>query len=234
MDFDTFSARAREIAAAFPREFMTGIESVEVHRDVKRHPSLPDIVTLGECETSPLSDPTGQDPFRSIVHLYYGSFADQARNDPSFDVESELRETIEHEIQHHIEDRAGAKELLGEDDLFEAHARFRAGMDVPPGWYRFGEPLGDGVWAVDLDLFLELPMRRREWDAVRGTTVTLTVLGDPVEVAIPSDAAPDEVFTLEGEGIFEPDLEADDEDDRPDDEDVPGNRGDLHIVPLVR
>jgi hypothetical protein len=70
MDFETFSERAQALAAAIPREFMAGIQSVDVHRDLKRHPFLEDVVTLGECATSELSDPTGQEPFRSVVHLY--------------------------------------------------------------------------------------------------------------------------------------------------------------------
>jgi hypothetical protein len=232
MDFDDFAARAREIAAAMPPEFMAGIDSVEVHREAKKDSVLPDVLLLGECETSPLSDPTGQEPFRSIVHLYYGSFADFARNDRSFDVEHELRETIEHEVQHHIEDRAGAKDLRDEDDLFAAHARFLAGMDVPPGWYRFGVPVGDRLWSVDRDLFLELPLRRKEWEALRGKSLTLHVMDEPLDFEVPADAAPDEILTIQEAGLFEPDADSGDEGD--DDEDVPGTYGDLHVVPLVR
>ena len=62
-------------------------------------------------DVAPAPTRPGQEPFRSIVHLYYGSFVALAENDPSFDVEAELKETIEHEVQHHIEDRAGAKTL---------------------------------------------------------------------------------------------------------------------------
>jgi hypothetical protein len=215
MDFETFSERAQAIADAIPREFMGGIQSVDVHRDVQKHPFLDDIVTLGECATSPLSDPTGTEPFRSIVHLYYGSFADLASKDPSFDVEEELKETIEHEVQHHLEDRAGIKDLVDEDDLFEAHAQFRAGMEVPPGWYRRGEPLAPGLWAVDLDLFLELSLRRKEWEALRGTRVALQVMGE----------------TLEGDGLFEEDAEGE---EAPADDGPTGWAGDLHVVPLVR
>ena len=170
MDFDTFSRRAQEIAASIPAEFMAGIQSVDVHRESKRDPNLEDVHTLGECSTSPLSDPTGQEPFRSIVHVYYGSFREMAEKDPSFDLEEELRETIEHEVQHHLEDRAGIRDLRDEDDLFEAHARFRAGMETPAGWYRRGEEVGPHLWAVDLDLFLELSLRRKEWEALRGKT----------------------------------------------------------------
>jgi hypothetical protein len=229
MDFDTFSARARAIAREMPGEFMSGIEAVEVHREVKRHPVLPDIVTLGECETSHLSDPTGTEPFRSVVHLYHGSFVDLAGRDASFDFEGELRETIEHEVQHHLEDRAGIADLRDEDALFDAHARFREGLDAPPGWYRMGEGVGPDLWAVDLDLFLELRLRRKEWERLLGTTLHLTVLDQPLDVDLPSDADPGEAFTLEGEGLFEPD-----DPEGVADEDAPGAAGDLHLIPVVR
>jgi hypothetical protein len=175
----------------------------------------------------------GEEAFRSTVHLYYGSFVDLARRDPGFDVDAELRETIEHEIQHHIEDRAGVKTLHDEDALFEAHARFRAGLDVPEGWYRQGERMAAGLWAVDLDLFLELDLRAKEFDALKGTTLALTVLDQPLEVDLPADARPDEVFTVEGEGLFVPDEEEAGEEDDPDEE-VEGSAGDLHLIPRVR
>jgi hypothetical protein len=231
LDFDTFARRAQELTKAFPSEFLAGIESVDVHREAKHHPFLADIVTLGECETSPLSEMTGEEAFRSIVHLYYGSFVEQAESDPTFDIEEELKETIEHEIQHHIEDRAGVKTLHEEDELFDAHARFRAGLDVPDGWYRLGEALAPGLWAVDLDLFLDLDLRAKEFQALKGTTLALTVLDQPLKVELPADASPDEVFSVEGEGLFQPDEEPE-EGEEPDD-DEPGSAGDLHIIPRV-
>ena len=229
MDFDAFAARAQALAASYPREYMEGIETVEVHRDAKRHPHVPGVHTLGECATSPLSEATGVEPFRSIVHLYHGSFVALAREDPHFDVEAELEETLAHEIQHHIEDRAGIKTLRDDDDLFEAHARFRAGMEVPAGWYRLGELLEPGLWAVDLDLFLELDLRRKEWDRLVGTRLSMTVLGEPFEMDVPADAEPEEAFTFEGEGLVEGD-----EDEADGDAPPSGSTGALHVIPVVR
>jgi len=230
MDFDTFAAKAREMAAAIPPAFMEGIDTVDVHRDARPHPLVPDVFTLGTCETSPLSEPTGQEPFHSVVHVYYGSFVELARRDPSFDLESELKETIEHEVQHHLEDRAGEKSLRDEDDLFEAHARFRAGLDVPPGWYRQGELVAPGLWAVDLDLFLELDLRRRDWERLPGKTLILDILEAPFEIDVPEDAEPNEIWTFEGEGL----IEGDDEEEEEEDEDDPGAiAGALHVVPVV-
>ena len=233
MDFDTFAARARAIAAAIPAEFMAGIDTVDVHRDAVPHPHVPDVFTLGMCETSHLSDPTGQEPFRSVVHVYYGSFVALAAHDTAFDVDAELEETIQHEVQHHLEDRAGLKTLLHEDDLFEAHARFRAGLDVPPGWYRFGEQLEPGLWAVDLDLFLELQLRAHDWARLRGTRLTFAILGEALEVDVPEDADPTEVWTFEGDGLLEGEEDEEEVAIEEDAEDL-GLVGDLHVVPVVR
>ncbi len=257
LDFDAFAARAQELAAAFPPEFLEGIDTVDVHEDAQGHPHVPGVYTLGACETSHLSDPTGETPNRSVVHLYHGSFAALAAEDPDFDVEAELEATLEHEIRHHLEDRAGEQALADEDGLFEAHARFRAGLEVPAGWYRRGDELEPGLFAVDLDLFLELPLRRVEWDRLPGTRLALRLLGGELGIDVPDDASPDEIWTFEGEGLVD-DEDDDDEDDEegdegdvaegsdeergadgpraadPDEEEPSGPVGDLHVVPLVR
>jgi predicted Zn-dependent protease with MMP-like domain len=227
--YERFCERAKEIFAGIPAEFTEGVEDVVLARGVKRHPQLPDIVTLGECEPSPLVAMTGGGDVRSIVHLYYGSFVELAREDETFRFDEELVETIEHEVQHHVEDKAGVRTLIDEDDLFDAHARFRADMEVEPGWYRRGRVVEPNVWAVDLDLFVEVEMRRKDFEGLRGRTLTLTVLGEPVELEIPDDVEPEEIFTLEGSGLLQT---AEDEDEDAETEDVPA--GDLHIVPVVR
>jgi hypothetical protein len=166
-----------------------------------RHPLMRDIVTLGECEPSRLEAMMGTEPTRSIVHLYYGSFVELAQEDPDFRLDDELRETVEHEIQHHLEDRAGVRTLIDEDDLFDAHQRFLSGLETPKGWWRRGERLERDVYAVESDLFVELRLRRREFEARRGTTVQLSVLGEPFEAEIPKDVKPGEILTFEGDGL---------------------------------
>lgn len=227
--YERFCDRAKEIYAGIPSEFTDGIEDVAIHRGVKRHPQMTDVVTLGECEPSPLVAMTGGGEVRSIVHLYYGSFVELARTDSTFRLDEELVETVEHEIQHHVEDKAGRRGLVDEDDLFDAHARFLADLDVPAGWYRAGRVIEPNVYAVDLDLFVEVDMRRSEFEALKGKMLTLQVLGESVETEIPDDADPAEVFTLEGQGLLQT---AEDDDPDTDPNDLPA--GDLHVVPLVR
>jgi hypothetical protein len=229
--YDDFAERAREIAAAIPHEFTADVEDVVVHRGVKRHPQIPDIVTLGECEGSPLAAMTGSGLVRSIVHLWYGSFVDLARRDETFDVDAELRETIEHEVKHHLEDKAGTRSLEDEDDLFDAHQRFLEGLDVPPGWYRFGRRLEPNVWAVDLDLFVELRLRRKEFEALRGKPLSMKILGEPFEVEVPADAVAGEALTYEGEGLVDEDGDEPEAPPKEGEEGPPA--GDLHLIPRV-
>jgi hypothetical protein len=200
--YEAFAARAREITKEIPAQFLEGVEDVVVHRERKAHPLIDEVVTLGECEPSALVAMTGADAVRSIVHLYYGSFEDLARRDRRFDVEKELVETIRHEVQHHIEDRAGVRTLIDEDDLADALYRFQAGLENPKGWWRRGSRLEPNVYAVGDDLFVELRLRTPEFEARRGRTVVLTVLGESLEAEIPEDARPGEILTFEGEGLL--------------------------------
>jgi hypothetical protein len=228
--FDAFARRAKEIAASIPAEYVADVEDVVVHRDAKRHPQIPGVVTLGECESSPLVALTGAGDVRSVVHLWYGSFVELARDDADFDVDEELRETILHEVKHHLEDKGGTRALEDEDDLFDAHARFREGLPVPAGWYRQGDAVEDGAWEVEGDLFVEVSLRRRDLEALRGRTLSMTVLGEPLEVEVPADAAPGETLTFPGEGLV---------DDRGAHGEAEGEAdgaaaGDLHLVLRVR
>ena len=49
------------------------------------------------------------------IALYYGSFERIAEDDPEFDWEEELWETITHELRHHVESLAGDVSLIEED-----------------------------------------------------------------------------------------------------------------------
>lgn len=115
MDFARFSRRAEEIVSGIPAEFLRGIVGIEVQRGAKEDPELDGIYILGECEDDPATALTDPEALRSRIHLYHGSFRAVAAGDDGFDWEEELRETILHEIQHHLEDRAGIPDLVLED-----------------------------------------------------------------------------------------------------------------------
>jgi hypothetical protein len=218
MDFETFTRRAQEILAGVPPEFLTDVVGVDAHLDEKRHPHLPEVFTLGECgpdEVTRLADP-GTD--RSRIHLYHGSFAALARRDPEFEWEGELKETILHELRHHLEDRAGILDLLHEDAMDDALARWQAGEELPDGWYRAGEEMEEDVYRVGDDLFVELRLREEDFRELLGTVTELTVLDEPLDAEIPEDLSPDETLSFDGEGL----------------ERAGGGYGDLHLIFILR
>jgi hypothetical protein len=214
MDFDRFARLAGEILAGIPPEFLEGVVGVEAHRRELPHPHLGAIYTLGECVDDEVTRLTDPGSLRSRVHLYHGSFRALAALDPAFDWEGEVEETILHEIRHHIEDRAGIKDLLCEDAEAEALSRFRAGEEMREGWYRGGERMEPDVWRVGDDLFVELRLRSQDLRRLRGEEVETTVLGEPLRASIPEDAEAGETLTYRGEGL----------------EREAGGYGDLHLV----
>ncbi len=60
----------------------------------------------------------------SYVVLYYGSFVALLKNKPHKVWEEELRETIWHEVRHHIESLAGVDDLVYEEQQ-EMARRFK-------------------------------------------------------------------------------------------------------------
>lgn len=161
MDFAAFEARAHELFAEIPPEFLEGIDGLEVSRATEAHPSLPDIYTLGECLTEQYpSEFGGAGEVRSIVMLYYGSFLALSRLDDDFDWESELYETLMHEVRHHLESLATEDELEEIDYAEDQNFRRREGERFDPGFYRAGHRRGEREWEVDGDYFLEVPVPR--------------------------------------------------------------------------
>ena len=119
MNFDRFSDYAERFIERIPERFLAGVTGIQVHRNERTHPDRPDLLTMGECTDDEAAALTEPEALRSRLHLYYGSFAALAREDPEFDWEGEIVETILHELRHHLEDRAGIKDLLIEDFLNE-------------------------------------------------------------------------------------------------------------------
>ena len=182
MNLATFRRRAREIFDAIPAELRHGVEYVRVEEQALPHPDMPDVYTLGECATGDLDvgfDAPGA--VRSGVHLYYGSFRELARLDPAFDWEAELWETITHEVRHHRESNAGEDALEDLDWAEDENFKRRAGKPFDPGFYRAGEPVGDGAWEVDGDLFLERELTAEQLRWTRELAVTV----DGAEMSVP-------------------------------------------------
>jgi hypothetical protein len=101
-------------------------------------------------------------------------------------------------------------------------------------WYRRGERLAPGVYAVDADLFVDVALPRRNWERRVGAPLVLSVEGELIEVDVPCVPDGGEAWGLEGAGLFEPDPDLDVADlENAGDEEVPGSFGDLHLLPVT-
>jgi len=155
-----FVRLAEEELEAVPEEFRAGVGGPVVVRRAKRHAFLPGYYTLGQCVPVSTMFTLGEEHL-STVFLYYGSFVACAMQDPGFDVAAEVRETVRHEIRHHIEDRAGSAALRDEDAAEEQNERRLEGLPFAPAFYRCGEREGEGLWRLHDDHFLEVVLDPR-------------------------------------------------------------------------
>lgn len=166
MRLRAFVRLAQEEFEAIPEPYRRGVAGPVVVRKARRHPFIPGYYTLGQCLPVSTMFTLGEEHL-STVFLYYGSFVACAMRDPGFDVPAEVRETVRHEVLHHIEDRAGSPSLRNEDEAQEHDERRRSGMEFHPGYYRLGEPAGDRLWRLHADLFLETELDARALDRAR-------------------------------------------------------------------
>ena len=165
MTFDEFSSAAQEVFQKIPEAYREGIDGVTTVEAVETHPELPGVVTLGECLTQAYnSDWQGPETTRSRVVLYYGSFRQMAQDDPDFDWEEEIRETLTHELQHHLESLADEDALEAMD--YAMNEAFKRERDEPfdPMYFQGGEPVGEGMYRVEDEVYIERVLTAAEFN----------------------------------------------------------------------
>ena len=195
MNFATFEREAARLWLAIPAQFKDGVEALFVERAPRTDP---------ECVSAP-SSAIPDAPVQSLIYLYHGSFTRVSARDPAFDWDGELWETLTHELQHHLEWRAGYDALGDEDDLQKENLARRDGRPFDRDFYRRGAALDRGVFAVDGDLFLEIIVPRKEWPLLTRDGLDVEWAGIHCHVdPVPRDAlAPGLMFV-------EPDVELED------------------------
>ena len=173
MTFDEFSRVAQEVFQGIPEAYREGIEGVTTVEAVESHPELPGVVTLGECLTQAFhSEWQGPETTRSRVVLYYGSFRQIAQDDPDFDWEGEVRETLTHELQHHLESLADEDALEAMD--YAVDEAFKREREEPfdPWYFQWGESLGEGMYRVDDEVYIERGLSEAEFDQLEEISFT--------------------------------------------------------------
>jgi predicted Zn-dependent protease with MMP-like domain len=106
--FSKFQAMVSRVLDEVPEPLLAGLNGgVVVSRKRTRRAGDPaGVLVMGEYVIDPW--------LGSQIVLYYGSFRALLGADPDA-WESELRETLVHEIRHHVEGRAGLEDLTNED-----------------------------------------------------------------------------------------------------------------------
>lgn len=183
MDYRAFEARARRLWEEIPDEYRAGVDGLTVSRERVRHPDAPGVFTLGECLTESYpSEWEGPDTLRSRLVLYHGSFRALAARDAAFDWDVELWETLTHELRHHLESLAAEDALEGVDYAADQEFRRFDGQPFEAFYYRSGEPIAEGWYAVERSRYQEL-----EWP--ESGPVRFSVDGGLYEMAAPDTPA---------------------------------------------
>ncbi len=163
MDLQTFERRALELWASIPERFRDGVTAFIVEPGTYDMGRTADDFALGLCESDEVMAQIPGAPLCSQIRIFYGTFVDAAADDPDWDWEEELWETIRHELQHHLEHRAGV-DPLGDEDEVEVQNQLRIdGEDFTPFFHRGGVPLDRGVFLAGGDLFIEVKLKKQAW-----------------------------------------------------------------------
>ncbi|MGL4610529.1 MAG: metallopeptidase family protein [Trueperaceae bacterium] len=116
MTYADFRQTAETMFHEIPKEFTKGLQGLHILEDAKPEPKYYGVYRLGEyLDPGPDSFLGGNPGLGRHVALYYGSFAALAKNNPSFNWDDELWDTLTHELQHHVESLAGDRSLIEED-----------------------------------------------------------------------------------------------------------------------
>ena len=178
-DFETM---IRELCNEVPTDFLDGVAEVVVSERVVPHPERSEIYTLGECVPLPVHLGTGVDGVQSRIVLYYGSFAALAQLQDGFDWRQEAWDTLTHELRHHLEWRAQAPDLEDFDWAVEHNFARHDGEPFDPTFFLSGESLGEGVYRVEDDVFIDRIVRDVP------SSVRFPWSGRDYEIPVPSGA----------------------------------------------
>ena len=165
MTFDEFSRLAQGAFQSVPEVYREGVDGVTTVESVETHPDLPGVLTMGECLTQAFhSEWQGPETTRSQVVLYYGSFRKMAEDDPDFDWEGELWETLTHELQHHLESLADEDALEAVDYAVDESFKRERGEPFDPWYFQWGEPVGEGAYRVEDEVYIERVLTAEEFE----------------------------------------------------------------------
>jgi len=197
--FREFEGAARRAFAAIPSAFREGVDGLVVEKKALRHPTQEGVYTLGECITESYpSEWEGPDTLRSVVALYWGSFRALAADDPGFDWEEELWETLTHEVRHHLESLAGDDALEGVDYAADETFRRDEGLPFDPWYFEHGDEIEPGVFRVEERYYVEQIWKASAFEAA--THVEFSWRGEVYRTPRPEELGDVHFLWIEGIG----------------------------------
>lgn len=169
MDFEAFERAARAAFEEIPAEYREGVDGLVVRREAEPHPTIPGVYTLGLCLTEDHPSEFGSpETTRSTIELHWGSFVALSEQDPDFDWDGELWETLTHELRHHLESLAREDDLEGVDYAADETFKREEGHAFDPWYFQHGDPLGGGVYRVERRYYLEQLWDSKDFDQAVG------------------------------------------------------------------
>ncbi len=89
-----------------------------------------------------------------------------AEDDPGFDWEGELWETLTHELQHHLESLADEDALGAVDYAVDESFKRERGEPFDPWYFQWGESVGEGVYRMEDEVYIERVLTAEEFDSL--------------------------------------------------------------------
>lgn len=123
MTFEVFRETAINMLDDIPDEFLRDLQGVHVFEHTIAEPELNGVYRLGEYRHAGAPSFFSGNHMGSHIALFYGSFCQIANNNPRFNWEDQLWDTLTHELRHHVETLAGDASLVAEDN--KRMAKFR-------------------------------------------------------------------------------------------------------------
>jgi hypothetical protein len=201
MTFDEFSRVAQAAFRSVPEVYREGVDGVTTIEAVETHPELPGVVTLGECLTQAFnSEWQGPETTRSRVVLYYGSFRKIAEDDPDFDWEGELWETLTHELHHHLESLADEDALEAMDYAVDESFKRERGEAFDPWYFQWGEPVGVGAYRVEDEVYIEQVLTAEEFERLE--EIEFTWKGQSYRLPRPQELGDVHFIVVDGTELY--------------------------------
>jgi hypothetical protein len=191
VELGTFRSLVEQLSAEIPSHYLDGVAAIDVSPRTVPQAARQSVYTLGEC----IPIYTGTDEIVSRVVLYYGSFRALAAEHDTFDWRREARDTLYHEVQHHLEWRADSSRLEEYDWAVDQNQRRTGGEPYDALFYQAGQLIDRAVYRVEDDLFIEREVRKIP------TETDVTWRGARYRVAVPRSPLP---MYLQLDGLDEP------------------------------